>query len=119
MGPSCLRAPHHGAMGGVSSPSTTPERPGHVAVACGIAVVCSVLVIVSAWDALGSLHSIGTRQELESAIRRAGAQRSGVTLADLTTVMRVVILAVAACAAAIAVLTVETMRRSRGARVAV
>jgi hypothetical protein len=105
-------------MGGVSNTSTTPERPTHVAVACAIAVVCSVLVVVSAWDTLGSLHTIVMRQRLESAIRRAGVQGSGITLSDLTLVLRVVTIAVACCAAAVAVLSVETMRRSRGARVA-
>jgi hypothetical protein len=89
-----------------------------VAVACGIVVVGSVFVVIAAWDMLAGLHTLDTRHDLQQALNDAGLRGRGLTISDMTLLVRVITMVAAGCATAIAVLSVETMRRSRGARLA-
>jgi hypothetical protein len=105
-------------MGGVSQPSPTQDRPAQVTVAVGIAMVGSVFVVLAVWDRITGLHSLDTRDSLNSVLAAPIFKDSGWTVAELRTVLKGIAMVAAACATAIAVLGVSTLRRSRPARLA-
>src|SRR5689334_9341624 len=111
MAPSC-----RGAMGRVSDPSATRDRPPQVTAAVGIAILGSVFVVLAAWDRITGLHSLNTRASLRSVLASPVLQDNGVTVSQLIVVVKVVSMVAAACATAIAVLSVRTLRRDRRAR---
>src|SRR4051812_38576457 len=103
-------------MDAVSDPSTTPDRPAHVTVAVGIAIVGSVFVVLAVWDRIAGLHSLDTRDSLRSVLDVPLLKDSGMTIAELRAMLKAISMVAAACAAAIAVLGFSTLRRSRRAR---
>jgi hypothetical protein len=105
-------------MDRVSEPSTTPARPPHVTVAVWIAMVASVFVVLAAWDRITGLNSIDTRASLRPWLDDPFLKDNGVTLSELTLALKVASMVAAASATAVAVLGFETLRRSRGARLA-
>lgn len=105
-------------MDRVSDPSTTSDRPPHVTIALGIAMVACVFVVLAAWDRLTGLHSLDTRDSLRPVLAAPALRGSGVTLAQVLATLRVLSMAAAACATAMAVLAFRTLRRDRTARLA-
>jgi predicted membrane protein len=105
-------------MGDVSQPSPTQDRPAQVTVAVGIAMLGSVFVVLAVWDRISGLHSMDTRDSLNSVLAAPVFKDSGWTVAELRAVLKGIAMVAAACATAIAVLGISTLRRSRPARLA-
>jgi hypothetical protein len=102
----------------VSEPSTTPVRPPHVTVAGGIVSLGSFFVVIQMWDRIAGLHSLDTRTALATYLGSSRLGDAGVSVGELTTVVRVAAMAAAACATAMLILAWQVTRRSRGARLA-
>jgi hypothetical protein len=105
-------------MGSVSDPSSTQVRPPQVTLACVIAMLGSVFVVLAVWDRIAGLHTLDSRVALRSWLDSPLLRSSGVTVSGLIVAVKVISMVAAACATAIAVLGFQTMRRSRGARLA-
>jgi hypothetical protein len=103
-------------MEGVSQTQPRPDRPGQVTVACAMVMLGSIFVVLMMWDRITALRSIATRESLQSFLDD-GALGNGVTLAGLTTGVRVLSMVAAVCATAMAILAWETMQGSRTGRV--
>jgi hypothetical protein len=100
----------------VSQSQPRADRPGQVTVACAMVMLGSVFVVLMMWDRIVALRSIATRQALQSFLDD-GALGNGVTLAGLTTGVRVLSMVAAVCATAMAILAWETLQGSRTGRV--
>ncbi|GAB3856697.1 hypothetical protein GCM10028801_14090 [Nocardioides maradonensis] len=91
-------------------------RPAQVTLAMALIVGGAVLVIATAWERIGGLHSIEMQQQLAAVVEQE--RFSGLTVSSLATVLRVLCLVGAGAAAAAAVLAGQVPKRSRSARIA-
>jgi hypothetical protein len=81
-------------------------------------MVGSVFVVLTVWDRLAGLHSLDSQKALQDALDTPGVQGSGLQVADLMAVVRVLSMIGAGCATAMVILGYQTLQRSRGARTA-
>lgn len=100
------------------SPDAASPRPPQVTVAAWAVVVSSVFVVVGAFDAMASLHSVDTRDRVTKAITTGGAKGLGFTVDDALEVMRWSLFVSATAAAIGGILAVYVLQRHRGARIA-
>ncbi len=101
----------------VSQPSTTPVRPSQVTVASWMIMIGSVFVVLMVWDRIAGLHSLESRQALQSVLDNPGVKGSGLQVGDLILVVRTLGMVAAGCATAMVVLGYQALHRSRTARV--
>jgi hypothetical protein len=101
----------------VSQPSTTPVRPSQVTVASWMIMIGSVFVVLLGWDRIAGLHSLESRQALQSVLDNPGVKGSGLRVDDLMLVVRILAMVAAGCATAMVVLGYQALHRSRTARV--
>lgn len=92
------------------------QRPTQVTVAMALIVGGAVLVIATAWERIGGLHSLEVQQQLATLVEQG--QLSGLTVSALSTILRVLCLVGGGAAAAAAVLAGQVPKRSRSARIA-
>lgn len=95
-----------------------PERPAQVTVAAWLIMVGSVFVVLTGWDRIAGLHSMESRQGLQSLLDQLSAKGVDVRMDTLMTVVRTLSMAAAGCATAMAILGYQTLQRSRSARLA-
>jgi hypothetical protein len=88
-----------GAMEPVSQPSTTPSRPSQVTVAAWMIMVGSVFVVLMVWDRIAGLHSLESRQALQSVLDDPGVKGTGLQVDDLMLLVRVLGMVAAGCSA--------------------
>jgi hypothetical protein len=100
----------------VSQPSTTPSRPSQVTVAAWMIMVGSVFVVLMVWDRIAGLHSLESRQALQSVLDDPGVKGTGLQVDDLMLLVRVLGMVAAGCATAMVVLGYQALQRSRHAR---
>ncbi|WP_151084183.1 hypothetical protein [Nocardioides cynanchi] len=100
----------------MSQPSTTPVRPSQVTVASWMIMIGSVFVVLMVWDRIAGLHSLESRQALQSVLDNPGVKGSGLQVDDLMLVVRILGMVAAGCATAMVVLGYQAMHRSRVAR---
>src|ERR1700742_745489 len=93
----------HGAIGAVSQQEPTQARPAQVTVACLVIVVGSVFVVLLMWDRIANLHDVATRRAIQDFLGRSDLGGSGLGVADLITVVKVISMVTAACAVVTAV----------------
>jgi Family of unknown function (DUF6264) len=105
-------------MEGVSEQQAKPVRPPQVTVACAIVMVGSVFVVLLVWDRIAGLHTLETQQALRTFLNRSDLRRTGIDLASLVTIVKVVSMVSAACAVAMVVLGWQVAQRSHSARLA-
>jgi hypothetical protein len=79
-------------------------------------MVGSVFVVLMVWDRIAGLHSLESRQALQSVLDQPGVQGLGLDVGDLMLAVRVVSMIGAACATAMVILGYQALRGSRGAR---
>lgn len=100
----------------MSSPGPS-ARPTQVTVAGWTVAVASAFLLVSVFDALGSLHSVETRDQLTQAIDSGNLQGLGITVAEALTVKRWALYISAVAAVLTGVLGVFVLQRDRAARI--
>ncbi|WP_205471988.1 hypothetical protein [Nocardioides sp. SYSU D00038] len=93
-------------------------RPGQATLAGWMVVVGSVLVVVSAFERLGSLRSLETQEAIEEFLAEPPADGLGLSLQDVTSLLHVLVMVTAGLATASAILGWYALRRSRSARLA-
>jgi hypothetical protein len=99
----------------VSETQPRTDRPGQVTVACAMVIAGSVFVVLMVWDRITALQSLATRDALRSFLAD-GSLGDGVTLAGLTTAVRVLSLVAALCATTMGILGTEALKGSRTGR---
>ncbi|HJQ07636.1 MAG TPA: hypothetical protein VJ872_19450 [Nocardioides sp.] len=92
------------------------QRPAQVTLAMVLIVGGAVLVIVTAWERIGGLHTIEGQQQLAKLVEQG--QLGGLGVGSLATILRVLCLIGGGAAAAAAVLAGQVPKRSRSARIA-
>jgi hypothetical protein len=105
-------------MGAVSEQQETPARPPQVTVACLIVMFGSVFVVLLMWDRIAGLHTLQTRETVQTFLDRPGLQDAGLTLTGLLTTVKVVSMFAAGCATAMVILGWQATQRSHAARLA-
>ncbi len=105
-------------MEGVSEPTTRPARPPQVTVAAWLIMVGSVFVVLMVWDRIAGLHSLDSRKALQAVLDDPGVKPLGLQVTDLMIAVKTVSMVAAGCATAMVILGYQTLRRSRGARLA-
>jgi hypothetical protein len=81
-------------------------------------MVGSVFVVLMVWDRIAGLHTLSSRQGLQSVLDQPGVKGLGLTVTDLEAAVKLVSMIGAACATAMVVLGWQALQRSRTARVA-
>jgi hypothetical protein len=100
----------------VSQPSASRVRPSQVTAAAWMIMVGSVFVVLMVWDRIAGLHSLQSRQALQSMLDQPGIQGFGLDVSDLMRVVQVVSMLGAGCATAMVFLGYQALQGSRGAR---
>ena len=100
----------------MSDEKALPRPPQVTAGAC-LALSACVLLVVAAFEAMGSVGSPDTRALVADYLRKPPGSGFGVTVAQGVSVLRVAVFVDAALAAMGAVLAVFVLQRHRGARI--
>lgn len=103
-------------MGLMTSPDVS-ARPSQVTIAGWAVAVASVFLLLAAFDALGSLHTIDTREALSKRITSGNLQGLGLTVADALELKRWALYVSAVASVATAILGVYVLRRDKAARI--
>jgi hypothetical protein len=91
-------------------------RPTQVTVAAGVAAAGSALLVVTLFDSVSALQTVGVRQDIAQALAQSG-HPWGLGVADAIRVIRDLMLVAGGAAAAATVLAVYTLFRHRSARI--
>jgi len=105
-------------MSSPSAPPTAPSRPRQVTLAACLIMGGSVLVVLTAFQRVGGLHSLETRQAVARFLAGPPGSDLGITTTSLLDALRVASMVAAGCATAAGILGYHVLRRSRSARVA-
>jgi hypothetical protein len=81
-------------------------------------MVGSVFVVLMVWDRIAGLHSLESRNALQSALTQPGIKGWGLDVADLMLGVQIVSMIGAGCATAMVILGYQALQGSRGARLA-
>jgi len=92
------------------------QRPAQVTVAAGVAAAGSALLVVTLFDSVSVLQTVGVRQDIAQALAQSG-HPWGLGVADAIRVIRDLMLVAGGAAAAATVLAVYTLFRHRAARI--
>jgi len=93
------------------------QRPRQVTVAGWLIIFGGIAVVVTAYRQMASLHSLATRESIQSVVTDPAVRGSGLSVGDILTLMHVLALVAAACATASAVLGWHALKGSRSARI--
>ena len=104
-------------MGSVTTKS--PARPPQTTAAGWTVLLGGVLVVLTTFEAVGSLRSLENRQAVEEFLAEPPGAGLGIGVETALQLMHAMMLLTGACAAAMAVLAWPVLRRSRPARLAV
>lgn len=96
-----------------------PTRPPQATAAGWTVLIGGVLVVLTAFESIGSMRSLETRQAVEEFLAEPPGSGLGLGVEAVLDLMHAMSLVTGACAAAMAVLGWSLLRRSRPARVAV
>jgi hypothetical protein len=102
----------------MSEPAKAQDRPQQVTVAAWLIMVGSVFVVLMVWDRIAGLHTIQSRQSLQSTLDDPGLKGLGLQLTDLMVLVKTLSMVAAGCATAMAILGYQALQRSRSARLA-
>jgi hypothetical protein len=103
-------------MDAVSEQQDKATRPPQVTYACLIVMFGSVFVVLLMWDRIAALHTLETRETLQTFLDRPELDGAGLTVTGLLTTVKVASMISAACATAMVVLGWQATRRSHTAR---
>src|SRR3954449_10253380 len=93
-------------------------RPRQVTIAGWMIMVGSVTVVLLVFQQIAGLHTVDTRDALESVVEEPPFDAMNLDVDQLLGVVRVLAMIAAACATATAILGWQVLQRSRSARVA-
>ena len=96
-------------------PEKTVPRPSQVTIAGWLVIVGSVFVVLASFDRIRGLHTLETREAVESMLG-SGSNVLGLDVQGTLSLMRVLTMVAAACATAAAILGYQVLQRSRSAR---
>jgi hypothetical protein len=100
----------------VSDQQSHQPRPPQVTFACLIVMLGSVFVVLLMWDRVTNLNNLETQKALQDFLDHSEVKDAGLGLNELSTIVKVVSMALAACAVAMVVQGYQATKRSRGAR---
>lgn len=102
----------------MSSPAPS-TRPSQVTVAGWSVAIASAFLLLSAFDALGSLHTVETRDQLTQAIDSGNLQGLGISVAEAVDAKRWALYVSAVAAVLTGILGVFVLRRDKAARIGI
>lgn len=91
-------------------------RPGQATFAGWLIIGGSIILLFSAWQRISGLNSLEMQEQLRTALAEPPLSGTGMTVSDLTTLVRVASLAAGGAATAAAILGFHALQRSAGAR---
>lgn len=94
------------------------QRPRQVTVAGWLIILGGIAVVVMAYQQMATLHSLATRESVESVLADPALKGAGLGVGGFLTLLHVLALVAAGCATACAVLGWHALRGSRSARIA-
>lgn len=93
-------------------------RPRQVTLAGWVIIVASLVLVVTVWQQIATLHTLTTRDAVESVLGEPPFDALGLDVEDVLAWIRVLSMIAGACATATAILGWQALQRSKGARVA-
>lgn len=93
-------------------------RPGQATFAGWLIMGGSIIVVITAWERISGLTTMESRESLESVLAEPPFSGTGMSVGDLTTLVRIGCMAAAAAATAAAILGFHVLKRSTSARLA-
>lgn len=93
------------------------QRPRQVTVAGWLIILGGIAVVVTAYQQMSALHSVATRESIQSVLAKAPFEGSGVGVGQVLNTLHVLALVAAACATASVVLGWHALKGSRSARI--
>ncbi|CUR55261.1 conserved membrane hypothetical protein [metagenome] len=93
-------------------------RPSQVTMAGWMVIVGSVVVVLTAFEQIGSFHTLEVREEVERFLRTSTGEGLGLSTESALTLLRLLAMVAAGCATAAAVLGWHVLRRHRPSRIA-
>lgn len=93
-------------------------RPGQATFAGWLIMGGSIIVVITAWERISGLTSMETRESLQAVLADPPFSNTGMTVGDLTTLVRIGSMAAAGAATAAAILAFHALKRSTSARLA-
>lgn len=99
------------------SSSEPPARPTQVTVAGWSVAIASAFLLVSVFDALGSLHSVATRDQIAQAIDSGNLKGLGISVAEVLDVKRWALYVTAVSAVVTGILGAFALQRDKAARI--
>lgn len=93
-------------------------RPSQVTMAGWMVIVGSIVVVLTAFEQMGTFHTVEVREEVEKFLAGSPGKGLGLSVDSALTLMRVLSMVAAGCASAAAVLGWHVLRRHRPSRVA-
>lgn len=100
------------------SQETQSPRPGQATLAGWLIIGGSIILLISAWQRISGLTTLEVQEEFRTALAEPPLSSTGMTLTDLTQVVRIASMVAGAAATAAAILGFHALRRSTGARLA-
>lgn len=96
---------------------STPQRPRQVSFAAWMIMVGSIFVVLTAFEQVGSLRSLDTREAVQDFLATPPGDGLGLGVDTVLNGWRVLSLVAAGCATAAAILGFYVLQRSRSARI--
>ncbi|MDQ3485576.1 MAG: hypothetical protein M3445_09260, partial [Actinomycetota bacterium] len=96
----------------------TPERPHQATLAGWLIMGGSILVVLLAFQRMAELTSLESQRAVEEFLARPPGDGMGLSVNDLTSIIRALCLVSGACAAATAILGFYVLQRAKSARIA-
>lgn len=93
-------------------------RPAQATFAGWLIMGGSIVVVIAAWERIAGLTSLETRESLQSVLAEPPFSNTGMSLDDLTTLVRIGSMVAAGAATATAILAFHALQRSTSARLA-
>ncbi|MGB0100521.1 MAG: hypothetical protein WBP61_09590 [Nocardioides sp.] len=101
----------------MSEPSKN-ARPRQVTMVGWLTMVGSVFVLLLVFDRMAGMHTLETRESVESFVSEPAARDLGLSVDTVLSMMRTLTMVAGACAAAAGILGYHVLKRSRSARLA-
>lgn len=101
------------------SDSDAPVRPPQVSLAAWSMIIGGVFGVIGAFDQMGKLRSVETRERLTELVESATMKELGVSVEGMQTLTHIALLLTGGIAAAATILGVYVLQRHHGARIAI
>lgn len=101
------------------SDSDAPVRPPQVSLAAWSMIIGGVFGVIGAFDQMGKLRSVETRERLTELVDSATMKELGVSVEGMQTLTHIALLLTGGIAAAATILGVYVLQRHHGARIAI